>query len=110
MAYPCLGKAWDGPPHAVMAEVPRGPDTSDKVTAYLRKLVETMMLHKVCNPNRCFKGRHGKYLTKCKYGFPYSTPEPCRRLDDDHLRYLDMRRLSEDAFTVQYNPEIAILW
>ena len=53
---------------------------------------------------------HGKPLTKCKYGFPYSTPEPCKRLDDDHVRYLDMRRLSEDAFTVQYSPEIDILW
>jgi hypothetical protein len=59
--------------HAVMAEVPRGPDTSDKVAAHGR-IVETMMLHKVCNPNRCLKGIYGKPVTKCKYGFPYSTP------------------------------------
>ena len=103
-------KPGTAPPHAVMAEVPRGPDTSDKVAAYLRKIVETMMLHRVCNPNRCLKGIYGKPLTKCKYGFPYSTPQPCRELDDDHIRYLDMRRLSEDAVVVQYNPEIAILW
>ena len=103
-------KPGTAPPHAVMAEVPRGSDTSDKVAAYVRKLVETMMLHKVCNPNRCLKGNYGKPLTKCKYGFPFSIPEPCRRLDADHIRYLDMRRLSEDAFTVQYNPEIAVLW
>ena len=102
-------KPGTAPPHAVMAEVPRGPDTSDKVAAYLRKLVETM-LYKVCNPNRCLKGNYGKPLTKCKYGFPFSTPEPCRRLDTDHIRYLDIRRLNEDAFTVQHNPEIAILW
>ena len=64
------------PPHTVMAEVPRGPDTSDKVAAYLRKLVETMMLHKVCNPNRCFNGSHGKSLTKCKYCLLYTSPSP----------------------------------
>ena len=103
-------KPGTAPLHAVMAEVPRGPDTSDKVAAYVRKIVETMMLHKVCNPNRCLKGIYGKPLTKCKYGFPYSTPQPCRELDEDHIRYLDMRRLTEDAVVVQYNPEIAILW
>ena len=103
-------KPGTAPPHAVMAEIPRGPDTSDKVAAYVRKIVETMMLHKVCNPNRCLKGIYGKPLTKCKYGFPYSTPQPCRELDEDHIRYLDMRRLTEDAVVVQYNPEIAILW
>ena len=90
-------KPGTAPLHAVMAEVPRGPDTSDKVAAYVRKIVETMMLHKVCNPNRCLKGIYGKPLTKCKYGFPYSTPQPCRELDEDHIRYLDMRRLREDA-------------
>ena len=68
------------------------------------------MLHKVCNPNHCLKGIYGKPLTKCKYGFPYSTPQPCRELDEDHIRYLDMRRLTKDAVVVQYNPEIAILW
>ena len=33
-----------------------------------------------------------------------------RQLDDDHIRYLDMRRLTENGVVVQYNPEIAILW
>ena len=103
-------KPGTAPPHAVMAEVPRGPDTSDKVAAYayVRKIVETIRLHEVCNPNRCLKGIYGKPLTKCKYGFPYSTAQPCRQLD--HIRYLDTRRLTEDAVVVQYNPEIAILW
>ena len=102
-------KPGTAPTHPVMAEVLRGPDTSDKVAAYVRKIVETMMLHKVCNPNHYLKGIYGKPLTKCKYGFPYPTPQPCRQLDEDQIRYLDMRRLSEDAIVVQYNPGIAIL-
>ena len=55
------------PPHAVMAE--RAADTSDVSAAYLRKLVENMLQHKTCYPSRCFKGSHGKVLSKCKYGF-----------------------------------------
>ena len=63
------------PPHAVMAEMPRAADTSEVRAAYLRKLVENMLQHKTCYPSRCFKGSHGKVLSKCKYGFPFTVPQ-----------------------------------
>ena len=102
-------KPGTAPKHAVMAEMPQGSDVSDKRAAYLRKLVSEMLQHKVCYPSRCFKGRQGRKLTKCKYGFPFHVPEPRERLDDDMVRYLYVRRLKEDALVVPYNPEIAIL-
>ena len=54
------------PPHAVMAEMPRAANTSDVRAAYLRRLVENMLQHKVCYLSRCFKDSHGKVLSKCK--------------------------------------------
>ena len=59
------------PEHAVMAEMPRGPDTDDKTASYLRQLVGDMLVHKQCYASRCFKGSHGKTLTNCEYGFPF---------------------------------------
>ena len=98
------------PPHAVMAEMPRAADTSDMRAAYLRKLVENMLQHKTCYPSRCFKGSHGKVLSKCKYGFPFEVPHESVCLDEDGVRYLYVRRHDEDKNVVPYNPEIAILW
>ena len=98
------------PEHAVMAEMPRGPDTDDKTASYLRQLVGDMLVHKQCYASRCFKGSHGKTLTKCKYGFPFKVPEPSEKLDDEKVRYLYQRTLEEDSLVVPYNPEIAILW
>ena len=69
-----------------------------------------MLQHKVCYPSRCFKGSHGKVLSKCKYGFPFDVPQGSVSLDEDGVRYLYMRRHSEDKYVVPYNPEIAILW
>ena len=43
MAYAALGETRDSPNHAIMAELPRGSDTSDEVCVYLRKLVMQMM-------------------------------------------------------------------
>ena len=98
------------PKHAVMAEMPRSADTSDVVAAYLRKLVDNMLKHKVCYPSRCFKGSHGKVLSKCKYGFPFDVPQDSVCLDEEGVRYLYVRRHEEDKCVVPYNPEIAILW
>ena len=98
------------PKHAVMAEMPRGPDTTDECATYVRKLVGEMLLHKQCFASRCFKGSHGRTLSSCKYGFPFKVPEPCERLDDEMVRYLYQRTLKEDALVVPYNPEIAVLW
>ena len=98
------------PPHAVMAEMPRAADTSDVRAAYLRKLVSNMLQHKTCYPSRCFKGSHGKVLSKCKYGFPFEVPHETVCLDEDGVRYLYVRRHNEDKNVVPYNPEIAILW
>ena len=98
------------PSHAVMAEMPRAADTSDVRAAYLRKLVENMLQHKTCYPSRCFKGSHGKLLSKCKYGFPFDVPHETVCLDEDGVRYLYVRRHDEDKNIVPYNPEIAILW
>ena len=67
------------PPHAVMAEMPRAADTSDVRAAYLRKLVENMLQHKTCCPSHCFKGSHGKVLSKCKYGFHLMCPTTLSR-------------------------------
>ena len=98
------------PPHAVMAEMPRAADTSNKTAAYLRKLVDNMLQHKTCHPSRCFRGSHGKTLSKCKYGFPFEVPHNTVCLDEDHVRYLYTRRHTEDGIVVPYNPEISILW
>ena len=65
-------KEGSAPKHAVMAEMPRGPDTSDKCAAYLRQVVDSMLVHRQCYASRCFKGSRGKTLTKCKYGFPFN--------------------------------------
>ena len=46
-------------PHAVKAEMPHAADTSDVRVAYLRKLVENILQHKICYPSRCFKGSLG---------------------------------------------------
>ena len=98
------------PEHAVMAEMPRAADVDDVRAAYLRKLVERMLQHKSCYPSRCFKGSHGKVLSKCKYGFPFKIPQETTCLDDEGVRYLYVRRHDEDKNIVPYNPEIAILW
>ena len=89
-----------------MAEMPRGPDTTDECATYVRKLVGEMLLHKQCFASRCFKGSHGRTLSSC----PFKVPEPCERLDDEMVRYLYQRTLKEDALVVPYNPEIAVLW
>ena len=62
------------PDHAIMAEMPRGPDCSDKTAGHLRKLVGDMLVHKQCYASRCFKGSHGRTLDSCKYGFPFEVP------------------------------------
>ena len=98
------------PRHAIMAELPRSPNTSDKRAQYLRKLVEQMLQHKTCYLSRCFKGSNGRTLEYCKYGFPFTVPEVEERIDDDNVRYLYTRRHNEDALVVPYNPEITILW
>ena len=98
------------PPHAVMMEMPRAADTSDVRAAYFRKLVENMLQHKTCYPSCCFKGSHGKVLSKCKYGFPFTVPQDNVCLDEDGVRYLYVRRHDENKNVVPYNPEIAILW
>lgn len=98
------------PKHAVMAEMLRAADTNDAVAAYLRKLVDNMLKHKVCYSFRCFKGSHGKVLSKCKYGFPFDVPHDSVCLDEDRVRYLYVHRHEEDKCVVPYNPEIAILW
>ena len=93
-----------------MAEMPRAADTSDVRAAYLRKLVENMLQHKTCYPSRYFEGSHGKVLSMCKYGFPFTVPQESVCLDEDGIRYLYVRRHDEDKNVVPYNPEIAILW
>ena len=98
------------PKHAVMAEMPRGPNTDDERAAYLRKLVQQMQQHKTCYPSRCFRGSYGKTLSSCKYGFPFHIPEPKQHLDEDGIRFLYVRRHKEDSLIVPYNPEITILW
>ena len=85
---------------AVMAEMPQGPNTDDERAAYLRKIVEQMQQHKTCYPSCCFRGSHGKTLSKCKYGFPFKVLEPRERLDDNGFRYLYVRRHKEDALVV----------
>ena len=98
------------PNHAIMAELPRGSDTSDEACAYLKKLVMQIMQHKVCFPSRCLMGCRGKLLTSCKYGFPFNVPQNCEMLDEDHVRYIYVRRHKEDRLVVPYNPELMILW
>lgn len=98
------------PDHVVMAEVPRGPDTCCRISAYLRKLVLKLQKHTRCIPTRCFKGSFGKKLANCKYRFPFHVPEYSEGLDDDCVRYHYVRRHWEDRLVVPYNPEIAVLW
>ena len=96
------------PKHAVMTEMPRAADVNDVRAAYLRKLVYRMLQHKSCYPSRCFKGSHGKVLSKCKYSFPFKVP--CTKttfLDDEGNRYLYVCCHDEDKNVVPYNPEIA---
>ena len=103
-------KPGTAPNHAIMAELPRGSDPTDKTCAYLRKLVMQMMQHKVCVPSRCLKGCRGKPLASCKYGFPFCVPQNCEMLDEDCVRYIYVRRHEEDRLVVPYNPELMILW
>lgn len=98
------------PENAIMAEVPRGPDTTDAYAAYLCKLVLKMFTHSRCHPDRCFKGSFGKVLSSCKYGFPFKVPQLKEELDEDHVCYLYIRRHDEDKMVVPYNPQFAILW
>ena len=39
-------KEGTAPKHAVMAEMPRGPDIGDECAPYLRQLVGEMLVHK----------------------------------------------------------------
>ena len=87
-----------------MAEIPRGVDTSCKMSAYLRKLIIKFQKHTYCVPNRCLRGFGEKKLSKCKYEFPFHVPEYCEGLDFDMARYW------EDCLVVRYNLEIAVLW
>ena len=61
-------------------------------------------------PNRCFKGAFGKHLPYCKYDFPFKVPQLTKKLDEDNMRYIYVRRQHEDRMVVSYNPEIALLW
>ena len=103
-------KPGTAPEGIVLAEVPRGLDTAHPVAAYLRKVVLQMQMHGRCNPNRCFKGSYGKTLGNCKYGFPFPIPQNIEELDDEHIRYVYVRRCDEDKLVVPYNPELAVLW
>ena len=42
-------KPGTAPDHAIMAELPRGSDTTDTTCAYLRKFVMQMMQHSLCS-------------------------------------------------------------
>ena len=97
-------KPGTAPKGVVLAEVPRGLDTSHPIAVYLRKVVLQMQMHGKCNSNRCFKGSYGKTLAKCQYGFPFPVPHNTEELDDEHIRYLYVRRHEEDKFVVPYNP------
>lgn len=69
-----------------------------------------MLTHSRGHPDRCFKGSFGKVLSSCKYGFPFKVPQLKEELDEDHVRYLYIRRHDEDKMVVPYNPQFAILW
>ena len=98
------------PEHCIMVELPRGSDTNDSVAAYLRKIVHKLQRHSHCVQERCLKGYGGKRLHACKYGFPFPIPQTEECLDDEGIRYLYVRRHTEDTSVVPYNPELCILW
>ena len=63
-------KPGTAPSYAVMAEMPRGHNTTNDVrAAYLRKIVEQMQQHKTCYPSRCFRGSLGKHYQNASVVF-----------------------------------------
>ena len=47
----------------------------------------------------------GKVLSRCKYAFPFKTPQ---LKEEDEVRYLYVRRCKEDSLVVLYNLEILL--
>ena len=98
------------PDNVVMAEMPRHPDTSNVEAQYARRMVQKYQVHRECYPSRCLKGYGGKVLSRCKYGFPFKTPQLKEELDEDEVRYVYVRRCKEDSLVVPYNLEILLFW
>ena len=98
------------PDNVVMAEMPRHPDTSNVEAQYARRMVQKYQVHRECYPSRCLKGYGGKVLSRCKYSFPFKTPQLKEELDEDEVRYVYVRRCKEDSLVVPYNLEILLFW
>ena len=98
------------PDNVVMAEMPRVSDPTDEKAKNIRRMVQKYQIHRECHPDRCFKGYGGKVLSKCKYGFPFKTPQLKEELDEEGIRYLYKRRCREDSLVVPYNLEIFLFW
>ena len=98
------------PDNVVSAELPRHPDTSNIQAQYARRMVQKFQMHRQCYPSRCLKGYGGKVLSRCKYGFPFKTPQLKEELDEDEVRYVYVRRCKEDCLVVPYNLEILLFW
>jgi hypothetical protein len=62
-------KPGTAPSYAVMAEMPRSPNTDDVRAAYVRKIVEQIQQHKTCYPTRCFRGVMENNFQNVSMGF-----------------------------------------
>ena len=47
--------------------------------------------------SRCLKGYGGRVLSRCKYGFPFKTPQLKEELDRDEVCYVYVRRCKKDS-------------
>ena len=98
------------PKDTVVAEFPRcsSDDPYYNDVQHLRTLVQALQIHK-CYPERCHRICKGKYIKRCKYGFPFHLQD---RVDQDknNLRYQYVRRCAEDQLVVPHNRQLLLLW
>ena len=87
------------PDNVVMAEMPQHPDTSNVEAQYARRMVQKYQVHCECYPSRCLKGYGGTVLSRCKYGFPFKTPQ---LKEEDEVRYVYVCRCKKDSLVVPY--------
>ena len=54
-------------------------------------MVQKYQMHHERHRDRCFKGYAGKICIKCKYDFPFKTPQLNKELDEDGICLLFIR-------------------
>lgn len=93
-----------------MAEGPCYGDVSNIQAHYATRMVQKYQVHRECYPSRCFRGMVEKFLSKCKYGFPFKVPQYTEELDEDGILIIYRHRCKEDCLVVPYILAILLFW